>query len=448
MDANIEKYRGLANVIKTNTKRDILLFGPTGIFGDPEKNPKPFELFRKWLLKITRIDKNQIGQDTITEQKFVDFLRTNQEKDENKELIRKIEELHTDNIIEDKSENKNILLKFAKALNYLGIINDPEESYLNNYRVAIRTARQLEPLKDQKADKKEVSKTETKVPNTSKVPTDSKKEEVKEGKGTESTSFGSTGSVSSGSTSTGESVNSASKEDENEAVNINGIIKAKSTNTETTLANKEPTTDKKEPEIEKIKPIIQPVNLAPNLAPLNDGKNEIKIKKDKLEESKFESTNLKVEREQGGLIVTGDVVIERNIEQNTPNTPKGTRRISRITGSNGQVMRSAKINKGPLRVEDTKNSQDAPENDYQSNSVGSETARRQQIIENQQEEPKKKGLVGKLVKRGAIGVAAGGTFFGFVLNGEDSTADAATFIATHSISTFKSIISLIHLFIK
>lgn len=439
MDANIEKYRGLSEIVKNYVDRD--LFGPMGLFGDPENNPRPFELFRKWLLKVTRVDKNQIEHNSINAQKFIKFLQDTQEKDENNELIKNIEALHADNVIEDRTPDKNTLLDFAKVINSLGIVSD-EANFLNNYRVALRTARLLEPLKEESA-KKEVSKTEANKPVISGI---QKNNEVKAKQETGSATERSISNESA--TAVGSSETQSGDEE----------LKMKMETTtaeETTYENKD-TEDKKEPAIQKVQPvntIATPTN-AEKLEIKNTGIEGLEFEIPKAEpkkiptETEFKEES-KISEERGGT----DRVLETS-EITTSyafNRPiSAPRIIRRVNGANGQVMRSAKSDRVLRRVEDTKNPQGAPQNKLarsqneqeaqQSYDYQSESARRQQLAQSQQERPKKKGLAGKLIRRGAAAaVIGGGTFFGFIVNSGDTTANAAT---------FKSIISFIHLFLK
>ena len=428
MDANIEKYRGLSGIVKTYTKRE--LFGPTGLFGDPEKNPRPFELFRKWILKVTRVDKKQIAHNSINAQKFAKFLRDTQEKDENDDLIKKIEQLHTSNIIEDRTPEKNTLLTFAKELDSLNLNND-ENNYLNNYRIALRSARFIEPVKEE-------------IAKISKVAAEPKKSEAGELKKEPSLS---PESVTAGS---GQSISASGfSESKPEEETLNAKIETVNTETvtdktvsdENIIDKKVPTTDGKIGEI-KI-PELAKIPTETLFKPKSEKSTSTDFIKE--EETEFRESLRK------SVFATNEerpsaVVLRRPIRK----------KVLRVKGTE---MRSSVKDKGVRRVQELQTSHDnqrAQSGSNQNNQESeqfydyqNEVARRAQLARMQQGGKKKKGFVGKLIKRGAVATAlGGGAFLGLLVNSDDTTANAASFIATHSISTFDSIISLIHLFIK
>lgn len=437
MDANIEKYRGLSGIVKTYTKRE--LFGPTGLFGDPEKNPRPFELFRKWILKVTRVDKNQIAHNSINAQKFAKFLRDTQEKDENDDLIKKIEQLHASNIIEDRTPEKNTLLTFAKELDSLNLIND-ENNYLNNYRIALRSARFIEPVKEE-------------IAKISKVADEPKKSEAGELKKEPSLS---PESVTAGS---GQSIRAAGfSENKPEEETLNAKIETANTETITdeNIADKN-IIDKKVPTNgEEI-----------DTKPANKEMGEIKIPElakiptetlFKPKSEKSTSTDFIKEEETEFRESLSKSVFATNEERPSAVVLKRPihKKVLRVKGTE---MRSSVKDKGVRRVQELQTSHDDQRAQSRSNQNNQESeqfydyqnevARRAQLARMQQGGKKKKGFVGKLIKRGAVATAlGGGAFLGLLVNSDDTTANAASFIATHSISTFDSIISLIHLFIK
>lgn len=446
MEENIKKYSNLAEIVKDYTKRD--LFGHAGLFGDPEKNPRPFELFRKWILRVTRVDKNKIEHNSINAQKFAKFLRDTQEKDENNDLIRKIEQLHSSNIIEDRTPEKNTLLTFAKELDSLNLIND-ENNYLNNYRLALRSARFIEPTKEEIA-KKEVSETDTKV---SKVATEPKKSESGELK--KEPSLSSESGVAGSGQSIGASGFSESKPEEEtlnakmETVNTETVTD-KTVSDENIIDKKVPTTEEKidtkpaNKEIGEIKIPTETLFKPKSKKPLSTTSTDF-IKE---EETEFrESLSKSVFEADEKMPTTAvSVVLKRPIRK----------KVLRVKGT---AMRSSIKDKGVRRVQELEPSHDSQRAQSGSNQNNQESeqfydyqnevARRAQLARIQQGGKKKNGFVGKFIKRGAVAaVLGGGTFLGLLVNSDDTTANAASFVATHSISAFDSIISLIHLFIK
>lgn len=440
MDANIEKYRGLSGIVKTYTKRE--LFGPTGLFGDPEKNPRPFELFRKWILKVTRVDKNQIAHNSINAQKFVKFLRDTQEKDENDDLIKKIEQLHTSNIIEDRTPEKNTLLIFAKELDSLNLIND-ENNYLNNYRIALRSARFIEPVKEE-------------IAKISKVAAEPKKSEAGELKKEPSLS------PEGGTVDSGQSIRAAGfSENKPEEETLNAKIETVNTETvsDQTVTDKN-IIDKKVPTNgEKIdtKPANKEIGeiKIPELAEIP---TETLFKPKSKKPLSTTSTDFIKEEETEFRESLSKSVFATNEER--PSAVVLRRPIrKKVLRVKGTEMRSSVKDKGVRRVQELQTSHDdqrAQSGSNQNNQESeqfydyqNEVARRAQLARIQQGGKKKKGFVGKFIKRGAVAaVLGGGTFLGLLVNSDDTTANAASFITTHSISAFDSIISLIHLFIK
>lgn len=456
MAEDLEKYRGLYNIVKNpkNTKQQEKLFDSAGLFGVLQsKYPKAFELFADWVREV-KFEKHEINDNLIKVEKFTEFLA---KQKGNEDLIKYINELHQENIIKDKIPTDNTLLEFAKVLINLKIIEKHENSLANYRLVRNKYVDLMKPLVDKKVDAKTTPEKigQAKPGIGGKIsPADAKAPESKE---VTSTSAGGGGGY-----------------DSSEATNLTASSSTSSSTENTTGI--QPSTEKLTEEkpvtpTVPVAPVIpvtpgasaipvtpvsqKPVDVTPIAPIITPEKNKINEKDQELKTSGLEEAR-KMEEKRAG-----EAQLEQPQASATPSIAlprfgktrgKGRRVVARRGAHGDKVRVSAK--EGPQRVQPdkarnrlTQNAQANAQNEQDNyDNQLTQNARNQQAAEEGEDEgsTKKGSLAKSLLKKGAfVSIAAGGGLFASLTNTE-----AATFAVSHASTTFKSIISLIHLFIK
>ena len=432
MAEDLEKYRGLYNIVKNpkNTKQQEKLFDSAGLFGVLQsRHPKAFELFADWVRKV-KFEKHEINDNLIKVEKFTEFLA---KQKGNEDLIKYINELHQENIIRDLLPTDNTLLEFAKVLINLKIIEKHENSLANYRLVRNKYVDLMKPLVDKKVDAKTTPEKigQAKPGIGGKIsPADAK---TPEGKEVTSTSTGGGGGY-----------------DSSKATNLTASASTSSSTENTTGI--QPSTEK------LITPTVPENSIAPGIpavpvTPVSQKPVEVPAitpKTSELEEARMmeEKRASEAQLEQPQASATPSIALPRFGKARG----KGRKVVARRGAHGDKVRVSAK--EGPQRVQPdkarnrlTQNAQANAQNEQDNyDNQLTQNARNQQAAEEGEEEGStKKGSLAKKVLTGVgAGTVAGGGFFAF-LTGD---TEAATFAVSHASTTFKSIISLIHLFIK
>lgn len=452
MAEDLEKYRGLYNIVKNpkNTKQQEKLFDSAGLFGVLQsRHPKAFELFADWVRKV-KFEKHEINDNLIKVGKFTEFLA---KQKGNEDLIKYINELHHENIIKDLLPTDNTLLEFAKALIGLEIIEKHENS-LSNYRLARKNyVDSMKPLaKGKVAAKTTPEKTGQAKPGIGgKIsPVGAK---TPEGKEVTSTSTGGGGGYDS-SEATNLNVNANTSSSISSSTEIPTGIQP---STEKLITPTGPETpiipitpgitavpvtpiSQKPAEVLPITPIITPT-ITPKTSELEEAR--MREEKKATRGGEGEAT-----LEQPQASATSSIALPRPGKTGG----KGRRVVSRSVANGEKVRVPTKA--GPQRVQPdtarnrlTQNAQANAQNEQDNyDNQLTQNARNQQSAEEGEDggSTQKKSLAKSLLKKGAfVSIAAGGGLFASLTNTE-----AATFAISHAPTTFKSIISLIHLFIK
>lgn len=456
MAEDLEKYRGLYNIVKNpkNTKQQEKLFDSAGLFGIfQSKYPKAFELFADWIREV-KFEKHEINDNLIKVKKFTEFLA---KQKGNEDLIKHINDLHQENIIKDLLPTDNTLLEFAKALIGLKIVEKSGES-LGKYREARKNyVDSMKPLAEEKVAAKttpEKSGQAKPVIGGKVSPVDAKTPESREDT----------------STSTGGGAGYEASEETN--LNVNSSTSS-SSSTETSTGIQPSTEKEAEKSVEKlvtptvpVAPII-PVSSAIPVTPVSQKPAEVSpvspiiipektqlhgkdqdLKTSGLEEArKMEEKRAgEAQLEQPQASATPSIALPRFSKNRGKAGGKRGRVVSRRGANGGDKVRQ-KVQPDKARNRLTQNAQANAQNeqDNYDNQLTQNARNQQSAEEGADEGSKKKGSLAKKVLTGVgASTVAGGGFFAF-LTGD---TEAATFAISQASTTFKSIISLIHLFIK
>ncbi|MBI5754103.1 hypothetical protein HZA40_03105 [Candidatus Peregrinibacteria bacterium] len=439
---NFEKYRDLYNLVndKENYQAKIKLFGNAGLFGSLEGDHRILQLFAEFIheLKMGTIDgsKHELNKDTVNSTTFIEFLTMKGGKDPY--IKQKIEEikLMRGGAIKDVPPEQNTLLRFAKVLDHLDIIKEPQQ-FIGFYKAALRNVLRMSPL----AGKQGSAGLAAKAATPANVPT------ATAGAVAKATPTGPQANTTSGQTMTPIS----------KPTNIpTGFSFDIDTGTTTLpIPTEKPAESAPQPLAQKpAEPAVpKPVGAMPQKpaepAPEPLAQTPIQpaqipapssVKAAKISKEEIPEQDIQVPKENLQIPNEEQVV--------APQSQYPQRRVRRLKGPGKKGLRMAKIhdlkesaqNRGPEQTAQ-QNQNNQPDNNQPNRSA------QQEDQEQSTEDQPATGSFGKRLAKLAGAGVGGGTALALFSGSSDATANAATFAASHGIHILKPIIAIIHLFL-
>ena len=447
MAENLEKYRGLYEIVKTDINGE--LFGKEGLFGGAGSDHRGFKLFADWIDGENKNNENraELAYYAIKKDKFINFLER-EDKEGNKDLIAMVKGLP---ILQKETVQNNILLKLANEINKLDIIMDDEGLTVVNYDKAMLGALSLAPL--QAATATVTTPTPTTATIATPTPTPAKSTPVNSTPAPtqkiEPKTDGETRETNSteaklASDATNLKIDSKSETETKKEISREATEKSAEKSVE--IPAEEPKDKLPQSETQKLNSVIPEPAPAPITIP---GKIQIPNISRIPDTSRIHASSHPASSTQS---FTGDSEAEASLGETSgrislPQTrltsasttaPRSAKRVQRRSGKNGEILRQPTSKNSTIqRINDpkqsTRNRQATPTQTAQPDQPAqgnNQSSRSEQSSRQRRGSQDKGSLAGKLAKLAGVGVG-GGTFLALFSASGDS-AEAATFAIYHA----------------